>query len=402
VNETLRRATFWVICAVVLTSVWQGSRVSSLGTPARALGLLAALLALASLALHGRRHLVPEVHVLMLLLVGWALLSVLWTSDGATTFTYATTLAQLALLVLIVWEFADRPGDVGRLMTAFVIGCALSAVGVITSGSGTTGEARLTANGFNENDLGVTLALGVPFAWYLAARTASPLRTALFSGYLVLGSLGVLLTGSRGALLVLVVTLALVPLGWRQASSWGRALVVTALVGGAVAAVSLVPAETFERLGSTTTAVSDTDLSGRVPLWKASLDVIEEHPLVGVGGGATPRAIEQAISVRESSHDTFLSIASGLGVVGVTLFVGILLLAFHRVSRLPSRERRFASAALLALVVALLPLHWELQKPLWIVLALLVGLSREHAPLSHVPRPAVPVPLQPSPVRSFA
>jgi len=362
------------------------------------LGLLAAVLALSTVALHGRRHRIVELHAVVLLLVGWALLSVLWSSDPASTLMYAATLGQLALLLLLAWEFGDRPGDVRRLMTAFVAGCALSAVGVLASGSGTTGEeARLTANGFNENDLGSTLALGVPFAWYLAARSRTPLGTAIFSGYLVLGSLGVLLTGSRGALVVLLVALALVPLGWRQTSGWGRVLVATCLVGGALAAIAVVPAETFDRLRSTTTAVSDTDLSGRVPLWQASLDVIEEHPLLGVGGGATPVAIEQAISERESSHDTFLSVAAGLGFVGVTLFTVVLLLAAHRVARLPARERGFASAALAALLVALLPLHWELQKPLWIVLALLVGLSREHA----APLPASAVRLPTSPVRSL-
>jgi hypothetical protein len=34
--------------------------------------------------------------------------------------------------------------------------------------SGDSGASRFAATGFNENDLGLILALGIPAAWYLA------------------------------------------------------------------------------------------------------------------------------------------------------------------------------------------------------------------------------------------
>lgn len=379
-KAALRRTTFWLLCAAVLGATWQGGKLSSLGTPARLLGLLATATGMLAVALHGRRERLSEVHLAVLALGGWALLSVFWSQDPAASFTYAGTVVQLGVLVLLAWEFGDLPQDTERLMTAYVTGCALSAVSVLTAPSAQLWQGRVSANGFNENDLGTTLALGIPMAWYLGARATSAVRTGVMSSYLVLGSLGVLLTGSRGSLVVLVIGLAVLPLGWRQTNRGTRVLVVAAIAVGVFAMASAVPPETAHRLEQTPTAATSSDLTGRVPLWKASLQIVEEHPLVGVGGGATPLAIERAISVRQSSHNTFLSIASGLGIVGLLLFCAVLVLTALRAWTLRGREATAVRVLLPALLVALLPLHWETQKPPWIVLAVVLGLVREHRP----------------------
>lgn len=372
-NEALRRCTFWLLAAVVLTAVWQGEALRQVGTPARAAGLGAAALGGLSWLLYGRRYRLGPAQVALVGLAGWAFASVLWSERTGTTFSYALTLAQLTLFVVLVWEFADRPGDVERLMGALVGGCLLTALSVVTAARPAPDTVRFTANGFNENDLGTMLALAVPVAWYLFSRVGHAVVRLLCAVYVVVGSTGVLLTGSRGALAVLAVALCVVPVTWSRLPGLLRVVVVLAVVVAAVLVSDVVPHETAARLDTLPGAATSSDMTGRVPLWEASVQVIDRHPWLGVGGGAEQLDIERRTSVALLPHNTYLSVAAGLGVVGLALFALVGVLTAVGTRALPVLDRRVLLVLLLALLVGLVPLHWELQKPLWIVLALVLG-----------------------------
>ena len=378
-TRALRRTAFWLLWAVVLTVPWQGvDLLQSLGTPSRIIGVVAAVAGLTSLALDGRNHRLGPVHLLVLALAAWISISVLWSGAAGTGRAYAETFAELTLLVLLIWEFADLPGDASRLMVAYVAGCTLSSVGVITS-SGTnaaTVSARFTANGFNENDLGSMIALGVPIAAYLALRLRRRWSRALCVGFLPVGVTATLLTGSRGSLAVLAVALLMVPSCWAALSRAQRGFGVGVLGVTALAVVQLVPATTFTRLAQIEPSSAGT-LTGRAQLWRASARIVNDHPWFGVGAGSVPDRIGHTTGVLLGSHDTFLSLAAGTGFIGLALFVAVLVTAGMTGATMRGLDRGFVVVLLVALIVALLPLHWELQKAVWIVVALVPVLARQ-------------------------
>jgi hypothetical protein len=52
------------------------------------------------------------------------------------------------------------------------------------------------------------------------------------------------------------------------------------------------------------------------------------------------------------------------------------LAAYRAVRRLPLLERRFGLVLLATVIVAMSPLTWEDRKSVWVILAILVGLSQ--------------------------
>jgi O-antigen ligase len=383
----LRRTTFWSLWVMVFTLPWQGSvALPGLGTASRLIGVFAALVALLTLGLHGRTRRLLDVHLTMVLLVAWAVGSLLWTADATRTVGYVETAVQLLVLFVLLWEFADEVDDSTRLLGAWVLGCVVGALGVVAALGAASSEVRHGAFGFDENDLGSMLALGVPTALYLAGQVRRSWRRVALLGAAPLCALGVLLTASRGAMLVLLVGLTFVPLSardWsprRRAAALGAMLVVGSLV------VTVVPPATQDRLQSVESEVRSGDLNARLPVWDAAMQAIDDQPLIGTGAGTSDLEIGRRSGYGLGAHNTYLSVATDLGLVGLSLFALLLLATALHTTGLPRRDRTFTRVLLATLAVAMVPLHWELQKTVYVVLALVLGICAQHT----VSRPAPP------------
>jgi hypothetical protein len=74
---------------------------------------------------------------------------------------------------------------------------------------------RFFAGGADPNSLGMTLALGVPIAWYLSLTAKRPLTRWLRRAYRPLAMFATVLTGSRGAMIAMMVALLIIPLTTR-------------------------------------------------------------------------------------------------------------------------------------------------------------------------------------------
>lgn len=373
-SHRLRRTTFWLLWLAVFTVPWQNTLLlPSIGTATRIVGVLAALVAGLSLLRDGRRHRLLDVHVVTWALAGWALLSVFWSVDASTSLTYAATTLQLAVLLSLLWEFADEPGDVSRLGWALVLGCVLGSTSLLLAVGPVDTSSRYTANGFNGNDLASILALGVPLAWYLALNAGRRTQQWLALGYLPLGVAGVLLTATRGALFVLAAGLVLLPLTWRRSSVLVRtATALSAAAAGAVV-VLLVPARTLARLATLPAELAEGDLTGRTRLWWAASTLVDQNVLVGTGGGTSLTGMGDLLALPERPHNTFLSLGVDLGGVGLALFCLVLLLSGLHVASAAPVQRASGGCLLAGLLLALLPVHWEQQKALWIGLALVLA-----------------------------
>jgi hypothetical protein len=90
--------------------------------------------------------------------------------------------------------------------------------------------------------------------------------------------------------------------------------------------------------------------------------------------------------------------------VGFALYMSMFVVVLMALLELPTMERRFTMVLLGTLCAAMLPLTWEDRKPVWIVLAMLLGFSQAYvaeyggrAGRRQVPRPAMPEPRRPAP-----
>lgn len=220
---------------------------------------------------------------------------------------------------------------------------------------------------------------------------------------LVLCMVGVVLTGSRGAGLAIVLTIALlmllravrpryvmflvvglvVVLAWAPAYRQ-RVLTVTSVLGGSPAEVSVE---------------EDDSVGARATEMLAAGGAFADHPLVGLGPGVFPleyqkyakpvgMQIHEETKVGEQrgqtpereAHNLFLGLAAETGAAGVGAFLGIIAVTLHGLLRARRRFRTLRpelanmATALLAAMVAYFAagmfLALAFERFLWILLAL--------------------------------
>src|SRR5207244_10241523 len=95
----------------------------------------------------------------------------------------------------------------GGLVTSYLTIRDFMDTGIVTHA-----EIRFTAEGWNPNDLAITLAIGIPFAALLIRKPTTLLLRAVGAGYLLIAPVAIILTASRGGAIAMVVSALSIPL----------------------------------------------------------------------------------------------------------------------------------------------------------------------------------------------
>jgi O-antigen ligase len=367
-----RSLTFAALCVFWFTLPWDGVLRFGEGTTlARLIGIAATGVAAVALMTERPRSRPGDFVVLTLLFAAWVGISFLWTQSPELTYERVVTMTQLAVLVLLAWEFAQTRARLQALMAAWVAGSALLAGFVIVSFLAGQAATRYTAPGTHPGDVSFVLALSIPIAWYLSFTARRSLTTAALRLYVPFAVLGMTLTAARAGLFALAVVLTLIPLTISRMSARGKILLALAM--GAIAvvltALSGALARPLARLATTGTELQSGTLDQRTTLWEIGFRMVGEHPLVGVGAGSSRMIVGGQFYEVTGLHNAYLSVAAELGVVGLCLLLLILLAAlWPAIRHTPPLEQRFATVLGLFLLMSQLTRHAEYDKSTWATL----------------------------------
>ncbi len=306
----------------------------------------------------------------------WAAASVFWaTGDQKDVLIRVMTNAQLLAYVWLSWQIVRSESELRVLLLGYVAGCAILVAltwrnyfaGVLTFWD------RYAADGFDPNEMAIYLALGIPMAAYLAASGRVFSKFALI--YLPLALSGVALSGSRGGLLCSVVAIAGVLVWLARRSRAGSTLMLLSLALGVAFAAAWVPAESWTRMFSVGDELSGGTAGDRKQIWRAAWDVLQRHPVIGVGAGGFPDAVVPALHLRIVAHSTQLEIAVELGIIGLVLFLTAYVLVLWHVGRSSPNDRSLAWCLIATWFVGSSSLSWEYRKPTWFVLLIAIVLG---------------------------
>jgi exopolysaccharide production protein ExoQ len=264
------------------------------------------------------------------LMVGWCLLSVLWSDYPSLTLRHGL---QLAVTVLFAIALAERLSPITLLKIlaiSFLIACAVSLA------SGRTRTDGLGFLGIYNSKNAMAAASSILFLISICL-IVDPRLPSRWRGLGVLGAgLGLMLIVKANSIGAAVATaavcLALVTILILHRLSGSQRLTAGVLAGLAFAGVLLLSMAYLDQIAAAFLEATGKDfsLTGRTDLWQTALDEIVARPLLGAGyqavwvwGNPLAEMLWRDFDIESRTgfhfHNAYLSNAVEIGVIGASL-----------------------------------------------------------------------------------
>jgi O-antigen ligase len=314
----------------------------------------------------------------------WNAVSVFWSADAGKTMTHILTWTQTLVFVYILWDLYTTRAALLAGLQAFILGefvvVGTAVVNFLSGREFYAHEERFSAAAeINPDGFAFIVVLGVPIAWYLAisdseSRSGRLLRI-LNCAYVPIALLGIALSGTRTALIAAIPGM-LFGLASLTRTRVSKRLAIFLFVGLSVLALTpyVDSLPSFQRLGTTASALADGDFQGRADIWRQGLASFQEHPLLGVGSNMY-RSIN---NLHKVAHNSFLSVLVEVGLVGFTLFGLILVITIVQAMGQTRWDSRLWMTVLLVWAIGASSLTWEHRKTTWLFMSLVAVSATLH------------------------
>jgi O-antigen ligase len=325
--------------------------------------------------------------VLVLLFFLWNFVTMFWSFDLESTIPRLQTYSQIFLLMLIYWDLFQKPEDLVSALQAYVLGAYVLIGSTIynyaTGNIAVQYEGRFSATGVNANDVALLLIIGIPIGLPMAMQLffvakkniGGTVLQAINLLYVPLSIFSIVLTGSRTSIIA-IIPFSIFLVGTQRIKVEQKILFSVMLLLCLAVLLPFVPQSVISRIGTVGNSISEADLGGRVAMWRSSIVVLAQHPLLGVGSGAIDRTIGGAV------HNTFISVVTETGFIGLGLFLCILGLVVYRMATLPGRISPLWLTIFLTWLIGIVSLSWEFRKLTWIILSFIIIQSTFGEPIA--------------------
>ncbi len=203
----------------------------------------------------------------------------------------------------------------------------------------------LTNASNNPDSLGLTMATGMPLMFLLTLKSSRLGMRLLMWGLIALALLTLLLTGSRGSLLTLVLILGLAVLMSRR-----RVPLLAAVVVLGVGIWMALPAQYQARYVSVDNLKHDESYQNRLLSWQGGWHMFLHNPLTGIGMGDYTFANGSLYfpgprKIWINAHSLYFQLLGEQGLCGVITFAGFVVVMFQANRRLRRQLENIAARA---------------------------------------------------------
>ncbi len=376
----MRKIVWALLLLFAFTVPWEYSMDlgEPLGNVARIAGLLLLLAAIPAILQSGRLRAPGPAQWLVFALYLWFCCSFFWTIDAIATLEKMRGYFQEMMVVWLVWEFAESPGDLRNLLRVTVAGSWVLAILTLANFASpqaiAEGQIRFVASGQDPNDVARFLDLGFPMAALLYDGESGWPGRFLAAGYLPLGLVAVVLTASRGGFLAAAVALAGCAILLAHGHS-GRALQAGFALPALAACVWIwVPRETLERLATIAGQLHGGDLNQRWNIWSAGWHAFVQAPLFGCGAGTF--VVAAGTSPIDTAHNSALALLVEGGLCALLIAVAIVALAAWSAMRTRGTLRVALATALLVWIITSLVATVNESRTTWMLFAVIALAGR--------------------------
>ncbi len=347
---------------------------------------------------HRPALLLQAVPLSIMALLGWCLLSALWSEAGSVVFRRAILISEVTGAALLGTALLGAERAFARLRLVLVLVLAVNwlAIPFIPAAMHLPGELdpKLVGNWRGlydqKNVAGAVCALTVLQFLFPG------LRPRRWTDWLVIAAaLGFLYftesKTSKGLLPVAVVFAYVYRAGWKNGLDRALLVVTALLAAGCIATLLVLNTDLIGRY------MADPDaLTGRTEIWQADIAYLKDHFLLGAGyasvfGTGLQSPLLPYLHGRDwvaqvsNSHNGYLDIFLGLGAIGFALaLVALLLLPFRRFWPLNFDRAKAGYFAIFVFVVLHNFTEADFLAPdgvLWLAFLMVLQAMRERAPV---------------------
>ena len=293
-----------------------------------------------------------------------------WSTHPDASWVAARDYAAMAIIFIATRDAVRTIQQMRVIAYGYVVGCAALVYTVWdqsrTQGAALDGGRLDLGTTLNINYAGYAFVGGfamVALLWGTHRRT--PLRSLGLIACAAMIVLGIFLSDTRGALVGLGIMAAWILVCWLVKRP-PMTLLVTGLILFA-AAIATGFADQASLAYETALGRATGDWSGRLIIWPIARQLWGENFLLGTGA-ATFR-LSNSLGI--GAHDLILELGTGIGIVGVLIYVAILWTALgKRAAGTDPRAKILIGCFLAASAASYLTGHWELAPASWIGVAL--------------------------------
>ncbi|HVF91185.1 MAG TPA: O-antigen ligase family protein [Blastocatellia bacterium] len=310
--------------------------------------LLAALSFLSS-----RDQIVSRVRVMQVPQLKWMLMMLalavatlpfsFWPSDSLSYILniYSRNIVCLYLIAQAVRDDRSARAIGGALVfgCAAIVGAMLLNFGPLVTYEFEPGRISIGGS-YDPNDLALLFIVALPYAFFML-KGSRPLVQVMLVSSIGLMLVGIVKTGSRGGFIGLLVVGGLILM---RGSRRMRKYTLLAAVTGIVLFAVVAPASYWSRIGTIYNYEQDynytmKEKNSRFGIWSTGLRIFAAHPLTGVGiscfGVAHMKYSDTGMDI--SPHNSFIQVATELGVIGLALFATIIFVSIRTARRVRRR-----------------------------------------------------------------
>ncbi|MBD2355853.1 O-antigen ligase family protein [Tolypothrix sp. FACHB-123] len=371
----MRRFIYRLSLLVIFLLPWEFAiDIPVLGKLNNFVELFAGACWLIAIVTSGRFRQLHAFHILFLIFIAWNAASVFWSVEPTKSFSFLFSYIQRLGLTLLIWDTYTTFTNLKNGLQAYVLGVYVAVIftlfNFLTNNTGGNYQ-RFAVTGFQPDDSGFNMALGIPIAWYLASTTNnqdSHWWKLINYIFIPAALIGIILTGTRTALICTLPTILLILSSFKRLKVSTRIILIILFSGVVFSLQFFVPETLFLRLQSTGSEITSGDLNGRLIIWREGFASFLQHPFLGVGLGA----IRTTNSLGKVAHNSFISVLVEVGGIGLLLFLAIFLLVCYLALRQPKVHSMFWLTLLIIWTIGASTLTWEWRKQTWLFFSLAV------------------------------
>ena len=279
----------------------------------------------------------------------WYTFSTLWADDRGMVYADLWHWYAVALLMLIVATTVSSDRGAQLMIMAFVAGAVLTVAEGIVGGGLTTattaadGQERLAGGQGDPNFLAAGIVPAIVLALALRSTTQGFAARWLLFGALLVLSLGLVASESRGGALAAIAAAIAALVVFKRRRAW--VLASLTIVAGVAAAWFAVSPSAWERLTN-----FDNGGSGRGDLWAVAWRMAEDKPAHGVGLNNYPvvgadyvseagnlERSELVVDKAQVVHNAYLQALAETGAIGLALLLAVSLGSIYAAWRAAQR-----------------------------------------------------------------